>query len=65
MNDQAKNHRSSALKRVNVYKKNGDIMNLLEALRLETIAKSLEGLSKAMSVEKVEKWRDEHNASSC
>lgn len=64
INDQAKNHRKSAVKRVDLYKKKKNIMNLLEAVRLETIAESLEGLSKAMSVEKVEKWRDEHNASS-
>ncbi len=65
MIDQAKNHRISAVKRVDIYKRNGNIINLLEAVRLETIAESLEGLSIAMSVEKVKKWRDEHNASSC
>lgn len=59
MTRQAENHRNSALKKVNAYKKNGNFSSLIEGARLDVTADALKGVGKALTVEKVKKWCDD------
>ena len=57
LKQQAENHQNSALKRVSAYEKNGDLNSLVEGARLDVIADALQGLGKALTIEKVRCWQ--------
>ena len=59
MKSQSRKHRESALKRVgDYYRNNTNLNNLIEGVRLEVTAEALDGIAKALSVDKIKEWRD-------
>lgn len=62
---QAQSNRVSAKTRITQFFIDKKLSGLLRVARLEITADSLEGLGKALTVEKVERWAREHESDSC
>lgn len=57
---QAARHRQSATKKMRqYYQEQIDLKGMIDAIRLEVAGVTLEGLGQALTLEKVEKWREE------